>query len=201
MASRARSRQQEIVLRRIRKKWRQDRRGYPALNQTHLLAPGGSLGVASFRDASRPVTFKLRVDFSSLAGIDGILEQAADANEAISRFPFLGQGLGSGGTLAVWDQGSIGFDGPVLQVVAGGSTFTVPVSGNPASDAEIVVSIRPSDGALRAWVDSERVIVDTTSMTGYEWITSGTLDYDSVSGVVVLNKLEIFDGQLPFRFL
>lgn len=201
MASRARSRQQEIVLRRIRKKWRQDRRGYPALNQSHLLAPGGSLGVASFPDASRPVTLKMRVDFSSLAGVDGLLERAAHGPEIIDDFPFLGGGLGSGGDLVVWDQGSIGFDGPALKLVAGGSTFTVPVDGNPAEDSEIVVAIRPSDGAIRAWVDSDRVLADTTSMTAYEWITSGTLDYDSVSGVVVLNKLEIFDAQLPFRFL
>ncbi|KKK69294.1 hypothetical protein LCGC14_2935490, partial [marine sediment metagenome] len=147
----------------------------PDLHQTHTIAVDGSVAVAaSFPDTTRSVTFKFRVNRTSAAA--------------------------DGKIVTLGNEGHIGFDVGRLEVVTGGSTFRAPFVGAPRDSAEIVVAIRPIDGQVRAWVDSDCVIAADTFLSAFSWAIFGNVAYGSVGGATVLSDLDIFDFQLPRHF-
>lgn len=157
------------------RKRRDSHRGYPDLHQTHTIPIGGSVFVvSSFPNTDRAVTFKFRVDRTS---------DVADGN-----------------IVTLGNEGHIGFNVGELEVVAGGRTFRAPFIGAPRSSAEVVVALRPTDGQVRAWVDSECVIADVAFVVPFSWATSGSVAYGSVAGADVLSDLDVFDLQLPRHF-
>ena len=157
------------------RKRRDSHRGYPDLHQTHTIAVGGSFAVAaSFSDTTRSVTFKFRVNRTS---------PVAD-----------------GKIVTLGNEGHIGFDVGRLEVATGGSVFRAPFIGAPRNSAEVVVAIRPIDGQVRAWVDSDCVIASETFLSAFSWALFGNIAYGSVGGATVLSDLDIFNLQLPRHF-
>jgi len=154
---------------------RDSHRGYPDLFQTHRVAVGGSIDVPTyFPTPAREVTFKFRLNRSDPAAT-GVL-------------------------VTLGDQGSIELQSGALLVNQNGEEFVGSFPGAPASSAEVVVALKPVEGKVRAWADSDCVISGVTSSFPYSWATSGSIAYDSIAGADVVSELDAFDLQLPRHF-
>jgi len=157
------------------KRRRDERRGFPAMQQTHRVPIGGTaIAAAAFADPLQPVTFKARVSRTS--------------------------GTAAGDLITLGGEGSLAFLAGDLILTMGAETFAGVFVGAPRSSAEVVLSILPGKGQVRVWVDSDLAIAGTLASFPVAWISTGSVAYSAPTGVELLSDLDVFDCQFVRHF-
>ena len=175
------------------------------LQQSHSykVADSGFAVGAAFPNRARTITFAVTIRRSSAAA-HGVIFEAGDATTG----------------LAIWiPAGGSDISASVGDAGAGGATVTaanvLPVDG---AEARVVVSVIPSTGELRLWVDGKLLGAATASTAPLPngWAADSPAGVEAIAGTVtarvpiadrvaltaaaIITPVTAYDGQRPRQF-
>ncbi len=85
-----------------------------------------------------------------------------------------------------------------LRLTADGEAFDISLS--PGQRFRWNLAVRPGDGQVRFWVDSERRVAAGLATAPFSWHGAGTLTYDSRARLTARSPLSAYYQQRPRHF-